>query len=338
MQTRPLPPSEKTSLNQKVKNYRRRARETAEYLTNHPHEWGRFQSEFNQEINGIFRDMMLFEKEHLETGEEDKVYKLRHLFIRHFRQDFVRGEYLKWSLEKPFGYAGDHKIIDDIYQNSPRSEGFSRLYDNYFQMSAISVAVRNRKEDFKKIILDLVEHRKDTPVKIMDLASGPCRDVYEILTEPALEDQNVTFDCYDSDEKAIRYAKDLLGDEPRVRFFNENAVRLALKKDIQNTVPTQYDLIYSTGLFDYLDHRISVRLISNLRKLLNKNGLLSISDVRDKFSNPSIYFMEWVADWNLVYRDDDNFRNIFSESGFQKWQLTCRYEQQGIMQYIIAAR
>ena len=99
-----------------------------------------------------------------------------------------------------------------------------------------------------------------------------------------------------------------------------------------------YDFIFSTGLFDYLDYRVSVRLIKNLRALLNPGGVLAISDVRDKFSNPSIYFMEWVAEWNLVYRDDDNFRQIFCEAGFTTSELTCRHEQQGIMQYVLAVK
>ena len=61
---------------------------------------------------------------------------------------FVRGTLIDWSLRKPFGYAGDFKIINDIYENNPDTVGFDRLFDNYFQMSAISIAVRNRKDDF----------------------------------------------------------------------------------------------------------------------------------------------------------------------------------------------
>jgi hypothetical protein len=77
-------------------------------------------------------------------------------------------------------------------------------------------------------------------------------------------------------------------------------------------------------------------LIENLRKLLNPKGVLLISDVRDKYSNPSVHFMEWVGDWNLVYRDDESFREIFYKAGYDREDLEPRYEQQGILQYIIA--
>ena len=160
-----------------------------------------------------------------------------------------------------------------------------------------------------------------------------------ILSSPEFKgEKKIIFDCYDADQKAIDYGSQLLGRDPRVRFFKHNVVRLALKKDIEQFVPHRYDLIYSTGLFDYLDYNVSVRLISNLRKLLKTGGILAISDVRDKFSNPSIYFMEWVADWELTYRDDDDFRSIFVEARFSTDDLSCRYEQQGVMQYVLAVK
>ena len=62
------------------------------------------------------------------------------------------------------------------------------------------------------------------------------------------------------------------------------------------------------GFFDYLNRKTSVNLLRNLRKLLKPEGRLFISNVRDKYSNPSVHFMEWVGDWNLVYREDDEFK------------------------------
>lgn len=327
------------TLRGKVKAYKNKVGELERALAARPAEWGRYQSEFNQEINGIFRDLMNFERENVASGKEDRVYKLKQLFVEWFRKDFVRGEYLKWSLEKPFGYAGDFKIIDDIYQNSPKTTGFDRLYDNYFQMSTICSAVRNRKEDFKRLLLKFLETRKGNsakPIKVMDLASGPGREVFEILSNPAVRIQNAKFHCYENDPRAIDYAKRLIGDDKQVEFFQQNAVRLALKKDLDTSLQNKYDFIYSTGLFDYLDTRISIRLINNLRKLLKEGGVIAISDVRDKFSNPSLYFMEWVADWSLVYREDDSFRGLFVEAGFSEKDLRFEYEQQGVMQYVIA--
>lgn len=329
--------SREVSLRARVKLYKKRAREIESYLSKRPNEWGKFQSEFNSEVNAVFRNIMNFEKENMLSGRENQIYKLKRLFVRRFRRVFTRGVYCEWSIRKPFGYAGDFKIIDDIYQNNPATTGFDRLFDNYFQMSAISVAVRNRKEDFKRLIMNFIANRKKRKLKIMSLASGSCRELQEIFSLNGLLSKNATFDCYDNDDRAIEFAKSLLGNSPRVNFFKKNAVRLSLTKDVYSVIDNKYDFIYSAGLFDYFSDRIAVRLVKTLKKLLNPEGILAISNVRDRYSNPSVHFMEWAGDWNLVYREDEEFEKIFIEAGFTKDEIEIQYEQQGIMAYIVVS-
>lgn len=64
-------------------------------------------------------------------------------------------------------------------------------------------------------------------------------------------------------------------------------------------------------------------------------GKIFIASVRDKYSNPSARHMEWISDWNLVYRDEEEFTRIFTGAGFSEEVINIRYEQQGIMQYAI---
>lgn len=325
-----------SSLKTKVNLYKRKAKKIEEYLLKNPNEWGKFQNEFNAEINSVFRDIMNFEKECLANNDEGKLYKLKQLFVNKIRGPFERGDYIKWVLEKPYGYAGDFKYIEDIYENNPTTTGFDRLFDNYTMMSAISIAVRNRKNDFKRMIIDYISKRQNCSLRIMDLASGPCREIYEFFTENKQLFNNVIFDCYDGDERSIEFSKKRLSGYDNVNYFVENAARIAFRKDVNALIDKKYDIIYSTGLFDYFEERIALRLIQNLKKLLNPGGVLMISDVRDRYSNPSLYFMEWVGDWPLVYRNDEDFRKLFTSAGFEESDLNPLYEQQGILQYIRA--
>ena len=322
-------------LRNSIKSYLKRARDIEDYLESHPGEWGRFQSEFNFEVNKVFQKVLDFERMCISKGEKEKIEKLRNIFVKNFKQYFLRGVYNNWSLRKPYGYSGDFKIIEDIYQNEPPTAGFERLFDNYFQMAAISVAVRNRKEDFKKIILKFVNQR-NSPVQIMDLACGPCREVKEILTSWQLKNKRITFDCYDHDLNALSYAKQILRGYENVNLIEMNALKLSSTRKINEVINKKYDIIYATGLFDYLNFRISLNLVRNLKNLLNEGGILAISDVRDKYSNPSVYYMEWVGEWKLLYNDDDEFRKIFKDAGFKEDQLKFTFEQQGILQYVIA--
>lgn len=325
---------EETSLRNTVKHYLKRAKEIESYLSGKPQEWGRFQVEFNAEIDSVFRNIMEFEKANL--VKDEKVYKLKQFFVNRIRGNFIRGDYTKWSIDKPFGYAGDFKIIEDIYENNPVTAGFDRLFDNYFQVSAISTAVRNRKEDFRRLISGFIQDRQDTKLRVMSLASGPGRELREIVFLNNSLCKNAVFDCYDNDEKALEFAKGRLRGQANFNFFKLNAVRIALKDDPRSIISEKYDLIYSTGLFDYFSEKIATLLIGNLKKILKPGGSLIIANVRDKYSNPSVYFMEWVGDWYLVYRSDEAFREIFINAGFTENQLDVRYEQQGVLQYIIA--
>ena len=328
-----LPP-----LRSAIKHYLKRAREIENYLSKRPNEWGKFQAEFNMEVNRVFYNIMNFEKENLAIGQEEKVYKLKRAFINRFREIFLKGTYNEWCFYKPFGYAGDFKIIDDIYQNNPTSTGFVRLFDNYCMMSVIAVAVRNRKEDFKRLIINFINSKCGRVLRIMNLASGPCQDLKGILSTYPSFSKNVTFDCYDQDYRAIEYAKKLLVGYSNINFFRENAIRIAFRKDIFQFIDKKYDLIYATGLFDYLSERVGIALVANLKKLLNSGGMLVISTMRDRYSNPSVYYMEWIADWHLVYRNEEEFKGIFIEAGFVEDELEIQYEQQGVMQYIIAIK
>ena len=327
------------SLRSKIKCYKKLAREIENYLAVRPEEWGKFQNEFNLKVNDIFREIMNFEKENISEGREYKVKKLKRIFVNRLRDIFVRGVYIKWSLEKPLGYAGDYKIIDYIYCNNPTTTGFDRLFDNYYQMSAISIAVRNRKEDFKRLIKKFIkENRNGSPLRIMSLASGPCRDLWELFSlDRSLMEEEVIFDCVDNDVRAINFAKKLLFEfSEKIHFLKRSATRLGVARDIETKINDRYDMIYATGLFDYFSLRLATRVVHNLKRLLKQDGCLAISNVRDKYSNPSVHFMEWVGDWKLVYRDEERFKKIFTNAGFKEEQLNLLYEQQGIMQYVIA--
>lgn len=326
------------TLKSKIDYYFKRATEIEEHLKSRPDEWGQFQAEFNREVNGIFNEIMLFEQTQLLNGHEDKISKLQDLFVNRLRGIFNRGTYFEWSIRKPYGYAGDFKIIDDIYTNNPTTKSFDRLLDNYFQLSAICVAVRNRKEDFKQILHTAIHSITDKPVKVMDLACGSCRGLSELMEKHPHWEQSVLFDCLDNEERALEYARNLIGQRKNFGFFREDIMRLASSAYFKNKYAGRaYDIIYSTGLFDYFNNKICIKIIRNIKEILHQNGKLVIANVRVRYSNPTIHCMEWVTDWKLIYRTDEEFVNLFIEAGFDPAKLTFHYEQQGVMQYVVAS-
>lgn len=328
----------KTRFREVVVYYLKRLERLGDALNKSPDGWGIHQKEFNIEVNHLFEQIMIFEKRCIRKGEMPTLERIKGLFARRFRKYFYHGNLSKWSIDKPFGYAGDFRVIDAIYENQPSTVGYDRLFDNYFQMSAIAISVRNRKEDLKKRLVSHVKRNPGRNFQVMSLASGPCREIFELYQEYSDVMKAVSFDCYDSEKKAHRYASRLLKNRENISFIIENALKIALSKDIAKRVPLKYDFIYSLGLFDYLNYEISVKLVRNLRDRLKEGGSLYIADVRDRYYNPSVMYMEWAGDWNLVYRTDEEFFRIFLDAGFSPAKIGHSYEQQGVIQYIEARR
>ena len=250
----------------KVREYINFSRDIQERLKKHPDEWQRYQPEFNAVLDRISLEIMRFELDNLPDNEA-KVYRLKRIFGQRYRKYFLRGEYPRWAYEKPYGYPGDFWIIDNIYKNKPKTTMYDGLWDWYFLSMAASAATRQRKEDSKKMIFAFAKKNQGRELRVMNLGSGPAREIKELLEENPQVFERVIFDCYDFDQNALNYAKSLLNSPANVNFIQENAVRLALTKRIKEKIPFRYDLIYSTGLFDYFGGRVAVRLAGNLKKI-----------------------------------------------------------------------
>ena len=75
----------------------------------------------------------------------------------------------------------------------------------------------------------------------------------------------------------------------------------------------------------------------NLKKILKNDGLMIICNARDRYSNPSVGWMEWVADWYLIYRTEAEFKKIFLEAGFLPENLQIIPQESKVMQYCFAS-
>ena len=83
---------------------------------------------------------------------------------------------------------------------------------------------------------------------------------------------------------------------------------MALRNNVKELIGEQ-DLIYSSGLYDYLSIRSSKKLSAALWKSLRPGGRLVITNAHP--SNPSKFWMEFGGDWYLNYKTkDDMFRIV----------------------------
>ena len=206
--------------------------------------------------------------------------------------------------------------IDRIYTRFTSDESHLRSWDQFCQAQPAANAVRNRKHVFTGLLRELAASSDDAAV--LNVGSGPARDIADFLNStPA---QTIHFTCVDNDSHAIAYASRLCGHTPRVRFIQANAMRFRPDR--------RSDLVWSGGLFDYLNDRQFVRVANRLYQSLKPSGVLVIGNFSQH--NPSRALMELLLKWHLNHRSPEQLRTLARSMGASSHCISIDSEPEGI--------
>lgn len=272
--------------------------------------------------NGVNKEQY---QEHLElfntldrekkTGvlNENDINKLMHLYGDVL---LTTKTLLGLTYNKPHGYAGDFEIIEKIYTNYISNDPKFQKYDAFYQALAPTQAVRNRKTYFKAILKEKSYLKR---CDILNLASGPCRDLTEAIQENSLGKS--TIECVDLDKNAIQYAKKLVSNHPSISFKNQNVLKFLPNK--------KYDLIWSAGLFDYFNDKYFVRILNRYLAYVEIGGEIIIGNFHPR--NPARSYMEIAGKWFLHHRTSDELINLAISAGVQEvTNITVEEEELGV--------
>ncbi|MCB1210108.1 MAG: class I SAM-dependent methyltransferase [Verrucomicrobiales bacterium] len=261
----------------------------------------------------------------IRTGMIDQVQvkeKLTAISLQHFA-----GTLQANAISKPHGYSGDFEMIDAIYRLAVSPEPRLRRWDLFFHAQSAPCAVRNRKIYFMQLLDALmVKHAGQRRViKVLNVGSGPARDVFEWLcTHPKAE---VRFECVDLDPKAISFGRTLCSPfGARVMFHHQNALK---------SVPSAgYDLVWCAGLFDYLSGRVATRLLRALLAVAATGAEVVVGNFSQ--FNPSRDYMEIFGDWFLEHRSEGEMREIALAAGGNEIDVT--WEPEGVNLFVHCKR
>ncbi len=268
----------------------------------------------------LYLDQKITELKNLVSRYNKEEHERHGFYFRKQLWDFIMcSPFMKRTVLKPRGYAGDSKMMSMIYKNDYQGDStFSRLMHKHPIEHPAAQAVRNRRELISNKLKSIGERGKKSRkrITILSVACGPAYEIRDILLTPKDCDQ-YHFTLLDQDRNALHEAAELISEREnnlnrniKVNYINESVRSILGTPELEKKWGC-FDFIYSMGLFDYLTPPVAKSVIHKLFQLLESGGELIIGNFH--VSNPSKVYMEYWLSWVLYHRKEDEFRQMLDE-------------------------
>lgn len=286
-------------------------KQEVEYLKNLAENGGPTEDQYG-ELRNFYKSLNSKRKEAL-ISDNDVMEIWKSLPDVYCTTDTMQG----YVLMKPHGYSGDYVIIERIYSEwlSPKPNLVN--WDRFFHTQEAPRAVVNRKKYFIDILRSL--QKKNLKNYVLNVGCGPANDIIEFLQEG---NSRVFFECVDYDKDAIEYSFDKLKSKnliSNVEFHRENALKY---------VPSRkFDLIWSSGLFDYLNDNYFKMLLDKLLAFVKTGGEVVVGNF--SLNNPTRDYME-CGNWFLHHRSPEDLIKLGMECGIPEENISVKSEPLGV--------
>jgi SAM-dependent methyltransferase len=223
---------------------------------------------------------------------------------------FLQDPFTNWSFVKPRGYSGDAALLDFFYFHPEIAEHvlnatpLGKAIYTFTSRAPSSIAGRERLGILTKYVDDAAM-AKPKEAEVLSIACGNLR---EGATSIGLfGDKLKRWVALDQDPQSVAtVAKDYAGTvvEP-----TEGSVRtVLLRGDKLGT----FDLVYTSGLYDYLADKVAVKLTKKCLSMLKPGGKLMFCNyAKDIFVDG---YMELFMNWALLLRNDNDMATIIKDS------------------------
>jgi CRP-like cAMP-binding protein/chemotaxis methyl-accepting protein methylase len=268
---------------------------------------------------------------------EDANYIWGYVF-KEFFPYLMRSRFAERTYYKPKGFAGDFKMIEMIYKNVPQGDGkLGQLIDDWLLNSTAARAVRGRRRLLAEKLDQLSRQRYNNgkPVRIMNLACGSCRELFDFIKHFEYA-QAIEATCIDIDSQALQHTHkhvNVFPHQASIRLMQENLVKWSLGRARQSF--ELQDIIYSSGLMDYLDRKLFTALVTQSYRQLKAGGALIIGNFGPE--NPDRNCMDHILQWKLIHRSPDDLRELFSGSPFGP-DIDVIQEEEGVNLFALAVK
>ncbi|MGA9522382.1 MAG: class I SAM-dependent methyltransferase [Myxococcaceae bacterium] len=254
---------------------------------------------------------------------------------------FAHSPFMRRAAEKPLGYAGDFEMMNMLYR--PHAEGdslFGKLVNIYATEEPAARANINRLTYLGDLIRHVVQGVPDGRVRIASVGCGPAQEISELLESYPELGRRLEVTLIDQEERSMAFGERTLAPVAartglRCHFVREAIRRLLGSKSLATALGEQH-LIYSAGLFDYLNERSFVALLSSLHDALRPGGTLAVGNVAE--GNPSRWTMEYFSDWFLIHRSRADLLRLAESLTPDPASVTVDAEPLGLNLFLLLRR
>jgi SAM-dependent methyltransferase len=218
---------------------------------------------------------------------------------------------------KPAGYPGDYKIMNYGYEQKPEGDTVAQKFLHLLGMSA-SRAIITRMEMVANLVVDYAMSRRTgggDQFTITSVGSGPAREIEDILAGTP-QDVRWRLNLVDQEPAALDYAFERIASMPDRDRLNATGLNISfremLRPSADNTAFIGNDVIYSSGFVDYLNPLLAQRFIKRLYDFVKPGGQVIIGNVNN-LETGMMWPLEYVTDWSLYFRDEDEMKAMAHE-------------------------
>jgi hypothetical protein len=261
-------------------------------------------------------------------------------FREQLKELIYQSSFAHRSVSKPLGYAGDFEMMNIIYRNENVGDSlFGKCLHAYWLNHSEAKAVRNRSRYLSGILMNVIRGAAGAPLKIGSIACGSSREVQLIIessVEQKLDLSNCEFHLLDQDVNALKHAHEKLWE--LVKGTNSPVKLNFINKSVRNVLTrgweeSDFDLVYSAGLFDYFSDPVAQLVAKALFKRLKAGGRLIIGNFN--LTAPNQFGMRLALDWSLIYRSHDDLKRLFGDLG---GVLTIEQEPEGVNLFCVVRK
>ncbi|TWT83670.1 hypothetical protein CA13_51370 [Planctomycetes bacterium CA13] len=250
-------------------------------------------TEIENAVDQLFRGLRsIREKTPKDQWKEMIQFGRNHALCQLVHQD----PFTRRAFEKPRGYAGDAVMMDYIYGreedwNQPDATALGSAIFNYTSGAPASAGVRERRCYIAEL-LDRIGREKSNQ-HALAVAAGHLREAS--LSSAIRRNRFDRFVAMDADAQSLEEIQQAYG------RFGVDAVVANIRRMLTGRLDLgTFDLIYTTGLYDYLADSTAKRLTANLFDHVRPGGRLVIANFLPEIRD--VGYMEMYMDWHLIYR------------------------------------